>query len=380
MRHSHVVLLKVVLRRTQLVAPLLVAVGCSPDGDVVGAETDGEGDSDGFITGPDVDSDSDSDTGPGIPTSGNGLSGRYRIESLTVSCAGDCSAPGGLLGPVSYCDVGTMDTDYSRVEHDGESLQIDFDAGRAEGTIDQDGQFMLTGEATESGGAVDLEATVTGSFTGRHEGFTAFVDYSADGLHDGDLINCHGQIEIEAFWESDECTQDPSVCPEEYPLCVSDSCNAGIDGDECWDEEDCAAGFVCNDSACRLPGEAGEDCQQDEHCAAGLFCVDDVCSAGNLGDPCHAGEECQSGICYSDICTAGDVGDGCSYDDHCAEGNYCVDDVCSAGNVGDACNYDEHCDSEICYDEACSAGEPGDPCTWDDECLSDNCLDTDRCA
>jgi hypothetical protein len=266
------------------------------------------------------------------------------------------------------------------VDQDGESLQIDFDEGRAEGTIDDNGDFTLMGEATEAGGAVDLEASVVGNFTGRHEGFTAMIEYSAVGLHDGDPINCHGEIEIEAYWERDDCDDNESVCPDEYPHCVSDGCYAGVDGDECWDEEDCAAGFVCYSSTCRAPGPAGAGCEQDEHCAAGLLCVVDACSAGNVADPCWSGDECQSGICYNDTCSAGNLGDGCSYDDHCQDGSYCVGDACSAGNAGDACDYDGHCDSEICYDDVCSAGDPGDPCDWDDECQSNNCLDTDRCG
>jgi hypothetical protein len=339
-----------VLARTQLVAlALVLGSACSPDGDVVGAATDGE--SEGGEGEGEGGSDPDSD---GISTSGEGLSGRYGIESITLTCSGDCSAPGGLLGPVSYCDVGNRDTDYARIEQSGMDIQFDLDAGRAVGTLREDGSFSASGAATESGGAVVLSATMEGSFTGRHEGFTAVLDYTAVGQHDGDRIDCRGRLELNGDWESDECNDEPGLCPAEYPICHQDACNAGVDGDDCWDEEQCAPGFVCYDAACQAPGTAGEACSDDIDCSTGLVCAEELCSEGKVGDACSWAEHCKSGICFDEVCSAGAPGDACWSDSDCAEGNACVQDVCSAGGLGDPCDYAEDCNSGVCSDYVCS--------------------------
>jgi hypothetical protein len=392
-----------VLARTQLQAlTLVLVVACSPDGDVVGAATDGESGSGDPQDGSAGESGSDSD---GISVSGEGLSGRYHIESFTLSCSGDCSAHSEFFGPVSYCDVGDRDTDYARVEQMGMAIQLDLDEGRATGTLREDGSFEASGSATEAGGAVTLSASMEGAFTGRHEGFTAVLDYRAVGRHDGDAIDCRGQLELTGNWESDECNDEPGLCPAEYPICFQDSCNAGVDGDECWEPEHCATGFVCVDQVCRSPGGVGQACSDDTHCSAGLLCAADVCSEGNVGDACEYAEHCQSGICYDYVCSDGSPGDACWSDTDCAEDNACVGDVCTAGANGDACDsaedcnsgicyesvcspgangdacsFDGDCTSEICFEDLCSAGAEGDPCTWDDECTGGLACVDDVCA
>lgn len=346
-----------------------LATGCFADVDG-GDEAGVSGDE----TGETGETASATDSGEG-PTTSNGLSGAYDVMSRTVACNGDCSASAGIWGIVSYCDVGEMATDYVRVNQEGGALTIDLSQGQVQGAIEENGRFSVGGAATEGGGMVELNAVADGQFQGRHVGFTAQLSFTAIGQIEGDVIDCKGEIELTADWVSDECSADPQVCPDDYPICHNDACNAGVDGDPCWSNEQCGAGFVCLRDTCRQPADVGGDCLNDEHCASPNLCFEDVCQAGALGDACDFDDHCAPPLlCFDGGCHAGAVGDPCSGSSDCAQDLLCVRDLCQVGNVGDPCDFDSDCAAGLmCVDEACSAGNPGDACEWSSDCLSDSC-------
>lgn len=255
------------------------------------------------------------------------FSGNYEFELFTLECSGDCSAPS-VLGPLSFCDVGDRDYDSVRIDQDGSLLAMDLAQGRMNGTLDDAGGFALSGMATESGGTIRIEASISGGFTsGRHGELTASIEYRAWGTYEDDPVDCRGKLEVMGQWEDDDCRSGPA-CPAEYPICYDNACNAGVVTDPCREAEDCATGLVCIDDLCAPARAPGEQCDRDEHCGPDLLCVQDACSAGEPGDPCGFDSDCVSEICVDDACSAGGAGDVCNWDDECVSDD-CVDDLCA---------------------------------------------------
>ncbi len=331
---------------------LLVACvpACFEDGDALGPSGEEGGEA----------GDGAKDDAPGMGdgtadgASAGALAGRYDAELLTLSCSGSCAVPTAtsLLGPLSYCDVGDSDYESLDVSHGDGTLTIDLDRGRTEGSVDGDGAFAVSGRATEAGGGVNIDASIWGTFLGRHGGFTGTLSFHAKGDHYGDAIDCRGEMEVVAGWVSDACEGNANACSDAFPICYQDVCYAGTAEDPCDDDEHCADGLVCHAGACLEPAPLGGACEYDEReCAGDLRCFDDVCQAGEPGDPCH-------------------------FDDDCAGDHVCATTECSAGELGDACGYDDDCDDALlCVFDVCSAGEPGDTCDWNDDCVSNDCVD-----
>ena len=342
----------------------LLAAGCFSD------VTDGMGSAAPEDTGDTL----DIEPGEGA---GAGLTGAYDVQLRTVACSGDCSAPGGIFGPISYCDVGELEWDYVRVEQDGASIVLELSRGKASGEVEADGRFSASGNATEGGGAVDIAATLEGWFRGRHDGFNAVMVYNADGRVEGDTIDCKGEIELTADWVSDECAGNADACPWDYPICYGDGCYAGVGGDPCSSEHDCDPSFTCFDGECGERSSVGGPCQWDEHCRAPFVCYQDACQVGMAGDPCNIDSHCAEGVmCFRNVCQTGALGDPCSVASDCEEGLLCGPEVCQTGALGDPCGFDDQCASPyLCAFEVCATGAPGNACEWNDDCLSD-----DTCA
>ena len=331
-----------------LIVPLIA--GCFAENEPVGQEGNTA-----TNDGPAAD-DPDEPASSGAPA--GALTGEYDAELRTVSCSGACAVPTAtsILGPLSYCDVGDTDYDYIEVDHDDGFVTLDLARGRAEGSIDGDGNFSVSGHATEAGGGVKIDATIEGAFMGRHGGFTGTLVFTAKGDHYGDAIDCRGEMEVVAAWASDACEGRADACPDAYPICYLDVCNAGVAEDPCWEDEHCAEGLICHSGACLEPAPVGGACEyDDDECQGDAVCFEDVCQAGNPGDPCNFDDHCAGDhVCASDVCTTGELGDVCTYDDHCDEGLLCVMDVCGPGAPGDACEWDDDCASDDCVNDLCA--------------------------
>lgn len=325
--------------------------------------------SDATSGGPHDDADTDEPVG-----ATDTLGGEYAATLRTLSCTGDCTGPQTVLGAASYCDVGASSSDVVDVAHDDMTLVIDATIGRLTGTID-DGAFHVTGKSTRGGNTIAIDLSADGSFTGRHQGFTAVVRYDAN----GDDVDCHGEIEVTAEWSSDGCLDQPESCPDAYPYCVGDGCYAGDPGDPCRNDDDCGEGVVCGVEACAVPGQPGDPCIDANDCAADLHCIEQSCNAGEPGDRCYVADDCIGGFCVEGTCSAGAVGDACNASWDCAAG-FCVDELCRDGAPGSPCTYDGDCTGSICVDALCRAGTAGDPCDFDDDCARGFTCEGTTCA
>lgn len=282
------------------------------------------------------------------------LGGEYEAELRTTRCEGDCVGATTILGSATFCDVGEVDFDTVEVWQEDLALTMDVSQGRLRGSIDDEGAFEVEGTSTESGGQLAIDMTGSGRFTGRHEGFAAAVRFSVVGEQDGHRVDCHGELEVTATWESDLCNDDADACPGEYPICVNDGCYAGVEGDPCGSDDECRGGLRCGADGCTQPVPVDGPCAYDDDCATGLQCVQMACSAGQPGDACVFADDCVT--------------------------TFCVDEVCTDGDAGAPCNGSADCTSEICVADVCREGTTGDPCTWDSDCAAGFSCIEDACA
>lgn len=126
-------------------------------------------------------------------------------------------------------------------------------------------------------------------------------------------------------------------CPPTYPKCDSDEqckshnevCVAG-QCQECANDSNCKAGFVCQANKCTPKPE----CTTDQNCPAGSTCA--------------------SGKCAPKACTAdGDCGPGAR-----CKNNQCIPNTCS---TNEDCGTGETCQSGMC---AKAVAAPADACSW----------------
>ena len=114
-----------------------------------------------------------------------------------------------------------------------------------------------------------------------------------------------------------KCDSDEN-CKEHNEVCVQGQCR------ECATDQNCKAGFVCQQNACVPKPECTDDstcgvgrkcdkgkcvakgCVADTDCGAGARCTNNVCVANTCAtnDDCRTGELCQSGMCIKGAATA----------------------------------------------------------------------------
>lgn len=115
--------------------------------------------------------------------------------------------------------------------------------------------------------------------------------------------------------------------------CIRNACSAGLDGDACEVEADCAPGFSCFGGKCTVPLELEVACTMDgPPCREGLVCTSSV---GRVA--CHprptAGENC-TGDCYLSRCVRGVCAplvlpeEACGASAECLPSHTCEESVC----------------------------------------------------
>merc|ERR1712110_761677 len=180
------------------------------------------------------------------------------------------------------------------------------------------------------------------------------------------------------------CNDDGNCIKPTTPTAAPTTTTPGC-STECCKDEDCPAGQTCSeDGTCFMPSTsptpcpteccADEDCEQEGFvcnengtCECGAECCSD--------DDCQNGETCQEDgtcTCPTQCCVSEDCPDGYICDEHgncklegeCDENRPCplANGTCSAAEVGGGYTTCEYCDPE---DKLCKPG-----CETDDNCMS----------
>lgn len=156
-------------------------------------------------------------------------------------------------------------------------------------------------------------------------------------------------------------------------VCLRGGAGAGAIGDSCNDHPDCANQY-CFEGLCAEPcnPETVGACPGGGVCRVGALACRGACgTAGSLGDPCSANEQCGSGMCAmadgQQFCT-----DLCDASSPCPTGYACTSagsvSVCvpDGGALGGHCDANEDCATNICaFEESrsyctriCDSGSP----------------------
>lgn len=166
------------------------------------------------------------------------------------------------------------------------------------------------------------------------------------------------------------CADDGSCAARTFN-CVPYLCDAsGVAcRTRCANDDDCAAGFVCDEEKCHGVLPLGATCLLDEQCTSGS-CTDGVCCDARCRGSCErcdtpddlgacvpvpAGEQRLGSSCAPYLCDgrSGACADTCEDDDDCAAGLPCVRGACQTLELGHACSEDGECASEHCVDGVC---------------------------
>ena len=144
--------------------------------------------------------------GPGPGASGNAqgsaASGEYDIETLTTACAGTCGLTyeGGFV--VSVCDVGARNRASATIVQTDGHLQVDSEdsdyISRAEGSLDANGAFNVSGTRTMDGGGFIINIHAVGNILDSDADATlaGTVDGRVTGSRDGRSLDCHMTAEV----------------------------------------------------------------------------------------------------------------------------------------------------------------------------------------
>ncbi len=183
----------------------------------------------------------------------------------------------------------------------------------------------------------------------------------------------------------DYCSDDDTACPQGL-ACVAGRCDLlGVEGDRCYEDEDCAQGrcaYLEGTSLCQNLIPVGGGCVDDSDCTSsfcdptGSECAPQVA----IGAPCDGGlpdDQCDGGYCDGVSCVAfTPVGGDCSVSvcNHIA-GEQCWEDTCQPFPLpeGQTCTGDFQCESDSC-DVTCQP-PPG----IGDDCLPDGCVEGAFC-
>ena len=322
-----------------------------------------------------------------------------------------CTCPGGAsgsqtcidgthFGPCDCGDAGDVGTDVGDVAGDSGAVETmcepneSYCEGREAFRCSEDGQ-VATSVATCDDAA---ERCRGGACVSRPAGYGEACDDAGDcpdtapQCPNGFCVTRAPGAVSDPCWDELEC-EDPA------PYCntSADACQAGLPGEACDDDGDCATD-ICVAEACRA-GVGGDPCDivdGDDCVPPTPYCVDDdgdgpntpECQAGIEGEPCVDLDDCAPAapICATTgVCQDGTGGDGCTEDDDCAGATpLCGPDEvgCQAGVEGEPCADDDDCSvvAPICSASGiCLDGSPSDPCVTDAECAERNCSN-EHCA
>lgn len=183
----------------------------------------------------------------------------------------------------------------------------------------------------------------------------------------------------------DYCSDDDALCPEGL-TCVAGRCDLlGLEGDNCYDDDDCAQGrcnYLEGASVCQNLIEDGGECSDSSDCSS-QFCepaASECAAQVAIGEACDAllpDDQCDGGYCDGVNCVAfTPVGGDCTASPcNFIAGDQCRDGVCQPYPLpdGQACSSDFECQSESC-DETCQP-PPG----IGDDCQPDGCAQGAYC-
>ncbi len=114
-----------------------------------------------------------------------------------------------------------------------------------------------------------------------------------------------------------KCNNDDN-CKDHNEVCVQGTCR------ECGTDQNCKAGFACQDSKCVPKAE----CRTNADCGAGKRCQDGRCTVGE----CATDSDCPGGgKCRNNTCLARNA---CVTNDDCGSGEECRGGTCVAGGEG----------------------------------------------
>jgi hypothetical protein len=151
------------------------------------------------------------------------------------------------------------------------------------------------------------------------------------------------------------------------------SCVSGERGGGCTDDSDCGDDLHCTGTVCFTDG-VGENCERDDQCASST-CIGSRCRGGEPGSQCEDDGDCVSGVCAGFRCASGLALSPCYEANDCASGLSCLRSLCSDGSEHMPCAMDSDCTPLASVPGICSAGENRASCDADDECVSARCAD-----
>jgi hypothetical protein len=191
-----------------------------------------------------------------------------------------------------------------------------------------------------------------------------------------------------------EC-YDNTDCGAGY-LC--DDTGICIPDGTCYDNTDCGAGYICNVNGVCVPDDVGPT-----YCYNDVDCLDGYCEfvdggSGGIGTcvetgPCTVAEDCVAygpgltcddrGICVPDEGPCPDGQCGCVDDTECADGQLCIDSLCT--DLSTVCIFDFECGDGSCIDNKCHAAcDTEGNCPTGQGCVAEYCMDlavgTDGCV
>lgn len=174
-----------------------------------------------------------------------------------------------------------------------------------------------------------------------------------------------------------ECSPETSKCVE--PCAEESYCH--VNGNDCDEGLKCQVTpyaeteLPTNYGHCGEPGTKGQPRNNERECESGIRYYDapDYLCAGIGGESCSLDIECASGSCDTTCATycGGDFEDACGADEYCS-GNACMPIEAN----GEPCSSDDGCESGICHAGLCSAQvATGGDCDAD----ADLCPESDSC-
>jgi hypothetical protein len=129
---------------------------------------------------------------------GTAMSGDYRVEVYTSTCAGQCGPVQSGLFTVSLCDVGDTDNERLEVTETDGHLQVEMTGpvSRHIGGVNADGTFDIGGYATQQGGSLTIVVRTTGTIDRATKKVTAEARHRSFGTINGQAVDCYGEHDV----------------------------------------------------------------------------------------------------------------------------------------------------------------------------------------
>lgn len=146
-----------------------------------------------------------------------------------------------------------------------------------------------------------------------------------------------------------------------YAQTTAETCQSGV----CVPPETASCGlYACNGDVCHLT------CMTDAECIGDAFCQNGLCKPkGDLGEPCNASGDCNTGHCYDGVCCNVSCGGLCQT---CAIPGA----LGACGSIASGTDPAGECPgADVCNGAGECKKPTGETCSADNECLTGECED-----